>query len=197
MANGDPDPDPDGWDAFPLLQQQPLLRGMAYGPSQGEYSRDQLNGPLGPLQQGDLALSPNQQKRYPLGSNVDAYGENGQLIAANQRIADNSFISPHHPTTNVAEFWNGQDQGHVRLVPSVFPGLTGVSNPGGLGDQGYQESWNTSNAPAVPSTSTAIPTSPEAMYDWNSFPEAAQVSETSQAMGALGLASLQGLATTG
>jgi hypothetical protein len=164
MADSDPDPDPDGWDAFPLLQQQPLLRGAAYGPSQGEFSHDQMNGPLGPLVQGDMALSPNQQKNYPLGSFVDAYGENGNLIAANQRVADNSFVRPHVPTTNTAEFWNGQDQGNIRLVPSL----------GGFGDQGYENSLNT--WAAFPEIS-----------------QVRQAAQTSTAMGALGLSGLQSL----
>jgi hypothetical protein len=170
--NGDPDPDPDPteWSQFPLLEQQPLLRGAAYGPSQNEFSYDQTHGPLGPLVQGDMALSPNQQKNYGgLGSYVDAYGENGQLIAANQRIADSSYVSPHHPTFDTAEFWNGQDQGNIRLVPSL----------GGFGDQGYENSLNTWAAfPEVQIAPAAQPTS---------SPQAAQ------ALNALGLQGLQAM----
>jgi hypothetical protein len=135
----------DPWNQFPLANSQwekfPVLRGAAYGPSQGEFSKDQMNGPLGALQKNDLALSPNQQKNYPLGTYADAYKATGEPIASDQRIADSSFVKPHHPTTDTAEFWNGQDQGQVRLVPSFGP----------FGDkQDYNASFNAQASIALP-----------------------------------------------
>lgn len=90
-----------------------LVRAMAYGPSQGEYGHDQMFGPLGQLQPGDVALSPNLQKRYPLGSSILVHPENGTPFLA--RVADSSYFGPGKPTRNTIEFWNGQDLGHVRI----------------------------------------------------------------------------------
>jgi hypothetical protein len=135
---------------------------MAYGPSQGENTYDTLNGPLGKLQQGDIAMSPNIQKQYGgLGARVDLLDpRTGQPILSNQRIADHSYTSPGNPTKNTIEIWNGQDLGHVQVVPSQqqpsqiagSPGAPGASqqqgpmtsaqdyanwaNPGGAGAAG-------------------------------------------------------------
>lgn len=106
-----------------------LLRAMAYGPSQGEFSHDTLNGPLGALKQGDLALSPDQLGQFPLGSYVNVVGADGKTILQRQRIADYSYYSPGKPTSSSFEVWNGQDLGHAHLVAASDSG--GGSGGGG------------------------------------------------------------------
>lgn len=96
----------------------PRLRAMAYGPSQGEYTHDTLNGPLGKLQQGDIAVSPNLLNKYPMGSRVDVVDDHGNVVVSGARVADTSYIKPGQPTYNSFEIWNGEDLGHARLVPS-------------------------------------------------------------------------------
>src|SRR5260221_12608249 len=100
-----------------------VMRAMAYGPSQGEYTHDTLNGPLGRLQQGDLAVSPDSQGTFPIGSYADVVDpRTGQVVLSNQRIADHSFIKPQVPTHGSFEVWNGQDMGHMMLVPKGSSG---------------------------------------------------------------------------
>jgi len=93
-----------------------LVRAMAYGPSQGEYTHDTLYGPLGRLRPGDVAISPNLQKKYPLGSQIMVRPQSGDPFMA--RVADSSYYGPGRPTKNTVEFWNGQDLGHVHIGPA-------------------------------------------------------------------------------
>src|SRR5260221_62471 len=100
-----------------------VMRAMAYGPSQGEYTRGTLNGPLGRLQQGDLAVSPDSQGTFPIGSYADVVNpRTGQVVLSNQRVADHSYIKPGVPTHGSFEVWNGQDMGHMMLVPKGSSG---------------------------------------------------------------------------
>jgi hypothetical protein len=92
------------------------VRAMAYGPSQGEFTRDALYGPFGRLQPGDIAMSPNLQDKYPLGSMVQVHPPGGDPFIV--RVADHSYHSPGVPNTNAIEFWNGQDLGHVHITPA-------------------------------------------------------------------------------
>jgi hypothetical protein len=93
------------------------LRAMAYGPSQGEYTRATNYGPLGRLQEGDIAVSPNLLDRFPLGSHVDVIDQKGNVLRTNRRVADTSWINADEPTRNSFELWNDRDLGHARLVP--------------------------------------------------------------------------------
>lgn len=94
------------------------FRAMAYGPSQGEYTRATNYGPLGHLQQGDIAVSPNLLSKFPLGSYVDVVDEKGNVLRAARRVADTSWINADQPTHNSFELWNDKDLGHARLVPA-------------------------------------------------------------------------------
>jgi hypothetical protein len=98
-----------------------LYRAMAYGPSQGEYTHDTLNGPLGKLQQGDLAIAPNLLSKYPLGSFVNVVDKDGNVVRSNMRVADYSYVSPNNPNSNAFELWNDQDLGHASLVAAGTP----------------------------------------------------------------------------
>jgi hypothetical protein len=91
------------------------VRAMAYGPSQGEYYHDAMYGPLGKLQPGDVAISPNLLSKYPLGSHAVIYPEKGEPFVG--RVADYSYVSPGKPTRNAIEIWNGQDLGKVAIAP--------------------------------------------------------------------------------
>lgn len=97
------------------------LRAMAYGPSEGEYTRATNYGPLGHLQQGDIAVSPNLLKLFPLGSYVNVVDEKGNVLRAARRVADTSWINADQPTHNSFELWNDKDLGHARLVPASEP----------------------------------------------------------------------------
>jgi hypothetical protein len=97
------------------------LRAMAYGPSQGEYTRATNYGPLGHLQQGDIAVSPNLLRNFPLGSYVDVVDDKGNVLRAARRVADTSWINADQPTHNSFELWNDKDLGHARLVPATEP----------------------------------------------------------------------------
>lgn len=93
---------------------QPVLRGLAYGPnSEGATEADQrqTHGPLGHLQTGDIAVSPNLLKLYPMGSRVNVVDSGGNIVLANARVADTSWYSEGHPTTNTFEIWNGPSLG--------------------------------------------------------------------------------------
>jgi hypothetical protein len=94
------------------------FRAMAYGPSQGEYTHATNYGPLGHLQQGDIAVSPNLLSKFPIGSYVDVVDEKGNVLRAARRVADTSWINADKPTTNSFELWNDKDLGHARLVPA-------------------------------------------------------------------------------
>jgi hypothetical protein len=106
--------------AEPRVPSQPAfagaLRAMAYGPSQGEYDHATNYGPLGHLQEGDIAVSPNLLAQFPIGSRVDVVDANGNVLRANRRVADTSWINKNQPTYNSFELWNDQDIGHARLV---------------------------------------------------------------------------------
>jgi hypothetical protein len=78
----------------------PRVRVQVYGPSVGEFSHDQLYGPLGKLRNGDVALSPDLLKHHRMGSHVTLNG-------VDYRVADVSYISPGRPNHNTAEIWNG------------------------------------------------------------------------------------------
>jgi hypothetical protein len=67
-----------------------LYRAEAYGPSQGEYTRATLYGPLGQLQQGDIAVSPNMLASYPLGSRWNVVDDQGNVLREGVRVADTS-----------------------------------------------------------------------------------------------------------
>jgi hypothetical protein len=99
----------------------PVLRALAYGPnSEGATAADQrqTHGPLGQLQTGDLAVSPNLLKRYPLRSRVNVVDSNGNIVLPNARVADTSWISTGRPTTDTFEIWNGPSLGKgYHLVP--------------------------------------------------------------------------------
>jgi len=95
-----------------------LYRAMAYGPSQGEYTKSTLEGPLGKLMEGDIAVSPNLLKQFPMGSRVDIVDANGNVTHRNMRVADTSWITTGKPTHNSFEIWNGQDLGQAGLVKS-------------------------------------------------------------------------------
>jgi hypothetical protein len=95
----------------------PIYRAMAYGPSQGEYTPATLYGPLGKLQQGDIAVSPNLLSQFPMGTRVNAVDPNtGEVLRSNLRVADTSWYTPGNPTKNSFELWNDQDLGHASLV---------------------------------------------------------------------------------
>lgn len=98
-----------------------LFRAMAYGPSQNEYTHDTLNGPLGKLQQGDIAVSPNMLGKYPLGSYVNVVDKDGNVLRSNMRVADYSYTDPQHPNSNTFELWNDQDLGNAGLVSVGAP----------------------------------------------------------------------------
>ena len=96
-------------------QHGAVYRAMAYGPSQGEYTHDTLFGHFGKLQMGDMAISPNLQSQFPMGSIVNVVDPNtGQILRANRRVADSSYAGGK-PTTNSFELWNDDDLGHARL----------------------------------------------------------------------------------
>jgi hypothetical protein len=90
------------------------VRAMAYGPSQNEYTHDTLYGPLGRLQPGDVAISPNLQKKYPIGSSIYVTPKTGNPFVA--RVADHSYFHPGEPTKDTIEVWNGQDLGHAHIT---------------------------------------------------------------------------------
>jgi hypothetical protein len=100
----------------------PVLRALAYGPnSEGATAADQrqTHGPLGVLQTGDIAVSPNLLKLYPLRSRVHVVDANGNIVLPNARVADTSWISEGHPTENTFEIWNGPSLGKgYHLVPA-------------------------------------------------------------------------------
>jgi len=127
------------------------VRAMAYGPSQGEYYHDAMYGPLGALQPGDVALSPDLQKKYPLGSNIFITPKDGDPFIG--RVADHSYYSPGNPTSNTIEMWNGQDLGHVRIskAPEWASGITSM-----FGKQSYEPSLE--SAQAMSESQLAAPT---------------------------------------
>ncbi len=130
------------------------VRAMAYGPSQGEFYHDALYGPLGQLQPGDIAISPNLLGKYPLGSSVLVYPENGNPFVA--RVADYSYKKPGVPTKDTIELWNGQDLGRVRIAPASL-----VAQQSGAASAAAQ------NAPI---TSPAQPTAPVAAVPATTVP---------------------------
>lgn len=107
------------------ISGQPVLRGLAYGPqSEGATAADmrQVKGAIGELQPGDIAVSPNLLNRYPMGSRVNIVDANGKVIRANQRVADTSWYTEGHPTTDTFEIWNGPSLGKgYHLVPASSP----------------------------------------------------------------------------
>lgn len=130
-SSADPTADPTSTADSAPANTSGLLRAMAYGPSQGEFTHDTLNGPLGPLKQGDLALSPDQLGQFPLGSFVHVVSPDGKTILQNQRVADYSYTSPGNPTSGSFEVWNGQDLGHAHLVAANGSSDQSGPNPDG------------------------------------------------------------------
>ena len=105
---------------------------MAYGPqSEGATAADarQTRGAfVDRLQPGDIAVSPNLLSQFPALSYVDVVDpRTGQVLHRGMRVADTSWISEGHPTTNSFEIYNGQDLGHAALVPSGSAGSTAAS----------------------------------------------------------------------
>jgi len=147
-----------GWD---------YVRAMAYGPSQGEYWHDVMFGPFGALQPGDVAISPNLQKKYPLGSYITVSAEGRDPFFA--RVADHSYYTPGNPTKDTIELWNGQDLGHVNIrgapayagnllplsrpqMASGYAPATAVSAPGGP----QMSTWADYNRALMPTTGERV-----------------------------------------
>jgi hypothetical protein len=100
----------------------PVLRALAYGPnSEGATAADmrQIKGAfVDRLQNGDLAISPNLLGLYPPLSRVNVVDSKGNIVLPNARVADTSWISEGHPTSNTFEIYNGPSLGKgYHLVP--------------------------------------------------------------------------------
>ncbi len=101
-------------------------RALAYGPVAGDPpTKATTYGPLGNrLGPKDVALSPNLQKQFPLGSSVNAVDASGNVIGTYQ-VADSSWFGPGvkgpeaQPTTDTIEF-RDKDRGgkQVYLQPA-------------------------------------------------------------------------------
>ena len=112
----------------------PIYRAMSYGPnSPGATAADQrqIRGAfVDRLQPGDIAISPNLLSQFPALSRVDAIDPNtGEVLRSGLRVADTSWISSGHPTTNSFELYNDKDLGHANLVPHDPSNTTNVNAP--------------------------------------------------------------------
>lgn len=97
----------------------PTLKGLTYGPIDGEFGRSQIFGPLGKLGPRDVALSPNQLRNYPINSYINA-ASNGRNFGT-YRVADSSYISPGLPTKNTIELRNRDPGGPVSITRASNP----------------------------------------------------------------------------
>jgi hypothetical protein len=108
------------------------LRAEYYGPRFGEHNTDVIWGPGLPgqagrnkLRFGDIALSPDQLKLYPLGTYVDIVDPTtGQVLRRHRRVADISYKSPGHPNYRTFEIWNDrikQDRARIRRSQDQTP----------------------------------------------------------------------------
>jgi hypothetical protein len=105
-------------------------RAMAYGPSQGEYTHATMYGPLGKLEQGDIAVSPNLLRKFPMGTRVNAVDpKTGAILRANLRVADTSWYKPGKSTTDSFELWNDEDLGQADLVPVGSGSVPTITTP--------------------------------------------------------------------
>ncbi len=99
------------------------LRALNVGPIVGEYGRaaNYHNGQqLGPR---DVSLSPNQMRKYPINSYINAQTTSGKGLGT-YRVADPSYTS-RGPTTNTIEFRN-------RLLSGQGVNISSASNPYGF-----------------------------------------------------------------
>ncbi len=134
LDNGAQSPYPPDQTSAPVAttdnnwRNYPVLRAEAYGPKLGEYSYDQTHGPTGkPLEEGNVAISPDQERRYPQGTHGNLVDpETGQVLLANQVVADRSYKKEGVPNSNTIEVWNGKDYGHAVFVPTGGQGSSGV-----------------------------------------------------------------------
>jgi len=100
-----------------------MPRALSYGPIVGENYRDAMFGPLGRLSQQDVALSPDLQRQYGMGSYVSATDAQGNPIGT-YHVADTSYAQGQ-PTSNTIEFRDASREGDVNLSPASQPGLLG------------------------------------------------------------------------
>lgn len=177
------------------ISSLPKLRGLAYGPnSEGATKADQsqTHGALGELQPGDLAISPNQLSRYPLGSHVNVVDSKGNIVLSNQRIADTSWIGPGKPTTDTFEVWNGKSYGSgYYLQPISAP--TGASASGSVSAPVSTGDFSTTfAAPTASFAEGGIVTQPTVAMVGEAGPEAI-IPLNPRGMGGGGFAGIGGL----
>ncbi len=100
------------------------LRALNFGRKFGDYNRDANYGPTGqPLGPRDVALSPNQMGKYPMGSHINATAGGKNL--GTYTVADPSYLRPGVPTRNTIEFRN-------RLLSGQGVNISSTSNPYGF-----------------------------------------------------------------
>ena len=114
------------------------IRAEAYGPSQGEYTRDTLFGPTGAhLMQGDYAVSPDLSAGHYLGQMFRFTDAGGNTHTG--RYADASYRTSGHPNSRTIEEWNGRDLGTVSdLSWFARGGIVSKKMLGWLGEAGKE-----------------------------------------------------------
>jgi hypothetical protein len=101
-----------------------LVRAENYGPAVGDRPTAAVTrGPLGWLRPGDIAVSPDLSKAFPLKSYVDVFDKaTHKLLLAHQRVADSSWVDAQHPNHMTIETWNRRlkaDQVIIKRSPQI------------------------------------------------------------------------------
>jgi uncharacterized membrane protein YgcG len=103
-----------------------MVKSGYYGPGVGDKPfHDVLYGPKGNrLGLNDMAVSPDLQKGFPLGSYIDIYDTKGNLLLGHQHAVDSSFIHSGMPNHMMIETWNRKlksDKVLLRTSPNQEP----------------------------------------------------------------------------
>jgi hypothetical protein len=116
-------------------------RAMAYGAGVDKLTWATTHGRFGELHRGDMAISPNLLKKYPMGSHVDVIdSKTGAVLRSNVRVADTSWITSGRPTYNSFELWGDKDLGraNLRAHQNAMGGIVGSKMLSWLGERGAE-----------------------------------------------------------